>query len=75
MPKPSEKANQLAFSGIQVLSKEFLSKIYQEGKFSIIETYLSLCATEKINAYNHTGDILIDVGKPQAIEQASAFFE
>lgn len=75
MPKPAEKTNQLAFSGIQVLSKEFLSKILQEGKFSIIETYLSLCATEKINAYNHTGDILIDVGKPEAIEKASAFFE
>lgn len=74
-PKPSENTNQLAFSGIQVLSKEFLSKILQEGKFSIIETYLSLCATEKIHAYNHTGDVLIDVGKPEAIEKASEFFE
>lgn len=75
MSKPFENTNQLAFSGIQVLSKEFLSKISQEGKFSIIETYLSLCTTEKIHAYNHTGDVLIDVGKPEAIEKASAFFE
>lgn len=75
MPKKAENPQNLAFSGIQILSKEFLTKIKQEGKFSIIDTYLSLCATEKIYAYNHTGDVLIDVGKPESIQKASMFFQ
>lgn len=65
-----EDLHPFAFSGIQLLSQEFLGKIKQEGKFSIIETYLDLGKTEKIIGWNHTGDLWIDVGKPESLEMA-----
>ncbi len=63
-----------AFSGIQILSGRFLSKITEEGKFSIIDTYLRLAATEVITGYNHSGDTLIDVGKPESLALAANLF-
>ncbi|HTO14403.1 MAG TPA: nucleotidyltransferase family protein [Edaphocola sp.] len=64
----------LAFSGIQILKSTFLSKIKQEGKFSLVDVYLSLCCEEKIFGYNHTGDKLLDVGKPESLEIAKQMF-
>lgn len=63
-----------AFSGIQVLSSALLHNIRQTGKFSIVETYLDLAPSFLIRGYDHTGDNLIDVGKPESIEKASAMF-
>jgi len=54
-----------AFSGVQVLNSKIFKKISQEGKFSIIDVYLDLLATEKIIAYDHTGAAWKDMGKPE----------
>lgn len=62
--------HELAFSGIQLLEHNILNKIKQSGKFSLMEVYLSLCATENIMAWNHTNDIWIDVGKPEKLREA-----
>ena len=63
-----------AFSGIQVLSKEILNMPF-EGKFSIIDVYLHFSKTQMIKGYDHTGNIFIDVGKPESLEKAGYLFE
>ncbi len=68
------KMRPLAFSGIQILQATFLHKIVQEGKFSLVDLYLSLCCNESILAWDHTGDSLLDVGKPESLEQAAKMF-
>src|SRR5262245_54709379 len=42
--KSSERLNALAFSGIHVISPRLLTKMVEEGAFSIITTYLHLAA-------------------------------
>lgn len=64
----------LAFSGIQIVKSSFLPKINLTGKFSLVDVYLSLCCQEKIYAWNHTGDLLLDVGKPESLARAAQLF-
>lgn len=64
-----------AFSGLQLISSKLFPLIKQEGKFSIIDTYLDLASTEKILGYDHSGKILMDVGKPESILKAEKVFE
>jgi MurNAc alpha-1-phosphate uridylyltransferase len=64
-----------AFSGIQILSTDIFTKIEQEGKFSLVDVYLDLCITEHITGLDHTGDLLLDVGKPDSIAQAETLFK
>jgi N-acetyl-alpha-D-muramate 1-phosphate uridylyltransferase len=66
---------QYAFSGIQVLKHEIFSKISREGKFSLVDIYLDLCANEKITGFDHSGDLLLDVGKPESLTRASQLFK
>jgi NDP-sugar pyrophosphorylase family protein len=47
----------------------------QEGKFSIIDSYLDLAKTELIYVYDHTGDVVVDVGKPESIAKAEEYFK
>jgi len=63
-----------AFSGIQVLSQAALNMPFT-GKFSLIDLYLHFAKTESIKGYDHTGNIFIDVGKPESLEQAGYLFE
>ena len=63
-----------AFSGIHIIEPRIFNHIEQEGKFSIVDTYLSFCTEHRISAYDHSSDILIDVGKPEAIEKAEKLF-
>ena len=64
-----------AFSGIQVLSSRVFNDIPFEGKFSLVDLYLHLAKTETLKGYDHTGNLLIDVGKPGSIEQAEYLFQ
>lgn len=64
----------LAFSGIQVLSHRILDMPFT-GKFSLVDLYLHFAKTELIKGYDHTGNIFIDVGKPESLEQAGYLFE
>ncbi|HRN57447.1 MAG TPA: nucleotidyltransferase family protein [Agriterribacter sp.] len=63
-----------AFSGMQVIDPAVFALITEEGKFSLVDLYLRLSAHHAILGYDHSGDILIDVGKPEAIEQAEKYF-
>lgn len=64
-----------AFSGIQVLTPTVITECPFEGKFSLIDLYLHLATNHIIKGYDHTGNILIDVGKPESLEQAGYLFE
>jgi NDP-sugar pyrophosphorylase family protein len=64
-----------AFSGIQVIDTNLLSLMQREGKFSMVDVYLDLCATHSILAYDHTGATLLDVGKPESLALAATLFE
>jgi len=72
---PKDKLTDFAFSGIQMVSSKVFPLINQRGKFSIIDTYLDLAATQKIMAYDHSGKILMDVGNPERLKLAEAVFE
>lgn len=65
----------MAFSGIQVLEGRVFSDIPFDGKFSLIDLYLYLAKTQVLLGYDHTGNLLIDVGKPGSIEQAEYLFQ
>lgn len=63
-----------AFSGIHVISKQLLSLIAREGKFSMVDVYLDLAKTHTIKGYDHSGSRFIDVGKPDSVAQAELLF-
>ena len=44
------------------------------GKFSLIDVYLSFAREHLILGYDHTGDRLVDVGKPDSIAIAESIF-
>lgn len=64
-----------AFSGLHVIQTALLKKISREGKFSMVDVYLDLCAAESIYAFDHTGALLLDVGKPESLVKAASLFE
>lgn len=63
-----------AFSGIHIINSDIFKKNNFEGKFSMIDLYLDLCTTNSIQAYDHTGSLFIDVGKPENIAMAEKLF-
>lgn len=63
-----------AFSGIQVLSPAILDMPFS-GKFSMIDVYLHFAKEHPIKGYDHTGNVFIDVGKPESLEKAAYLFE
>lgn len=64
----------MAFNGLHVISPKIFSLIKQEGKFSIVDTYLDLSKTEIIKGYNDDKCKIIDVGKPDSIAMAEKLF-
>ncbi len=63
----------LAFSGIHIINATIFSLIEERGKFSIMQVYMRLMRNTKICGFEHS-DILIDVGKPEAIIGAEKYF-
>lgn len=63
-----------AYSGLAMVQPETLDLITQRGKFSLIDLYLSLAPQHKIAAYDHTGERIIDVGKPESVAAAEQMF-
>jgi NDP-sugar pyrophosphorylase family protein len=63
-----------AFSGIHVISKQLLSLITREGKFSMVDAYLDLAKTHTIKGFDNSGSRFIDVGKPDSVAQAELLF-
>ncbi len=63
-----------AFSGIHIINPKIFSLIKQQGKFSMVDVYLSLCADNKIQYFDHSHTKFMDVGKPESIVQAEKMF-
>ena len=63
-----------AFTTVHVIEPRMIPLIPQTGKFSIIDTYLELAKTNDIYVYDHTGDVVVDVGKPEQIQKAELYF-
>ncbi len=71
-----EKKNltEMAYSCVAIFQPEIFGLIPQKGKFSLVDTYLSLAAAYPIYGYDHSGDNLVDVGKPESIAVAEKLF-
>lgn len=67
----NSKLTLYAFSGIHVISPEIFNYITEKGKFSIIDVYLKLAATNKIMALNHDNSLWFDVGDKNKLIEAS----
>ncbi len=70
--KPALKS--LAYSCVALFNQAVFDLIPQRGKFSLVETYLSLANKHPIYGYDHSGDNLVDVGKPESIAEAEKYF-
>ena len=66
---------QKAYSCVVVFEPTIFSLIKQQGKFSLTEPYLDLAANHLILGYDHSGDKLVDVGKPESVAVAEALFQ
>jgi len=71
----SKNLKELAFSGIHIIRPELFNNINYEGKFSIMKVYMELMKTETILGFNHSGGILIDVGRPSSVLEAEEVFK
>jgi NDP-sugar pyrophosphorylase family protein len=63
-----------AYSCVVIYEPEIFSAIKQTGKFSIMDSFLDLAAEHVILGYDHSGDKLVDVGKPESIAVAEHLF-
>ncbi len=70
----SDTLKPYAFTGIHVLSPQIFNMPF-EGKFSIIDVYLHYARTHIIKGYDHTGDLFLDVGKPDTLAKAAELFK
>ncbi|MDM1548646.1 nucleotidyltransferase family protein [Empedobacter falsenii] len=70
-----DNCKDLAFSGIHVISPALFDKITEKGKFSIMKVYMDLMQNESILGFDHSGGILIDVGRPESVLEAEQYFK
>ena len=70
--RPSPQFDEVAFSGIHVISPRLLTMMTEEGVFSIVQSYLRLAGQgENIVAYRADGDYWRDLGKPESVARAA----
>lgn len=75
MNATNKKLQPFSFSGIQLMNNSIFDHINLTGKFSLVDLYLDICSTQKITGWDHTGDLLLDVGKPETLEKAAQLFQ
>ncbi len=61
-----------AFSGVHVISPLIFEHLPVNDIFSMLDLYLQVGGENMIQGYPHTGDLLLDVGKPESIGKAAA---
>ena len=62
-----------AFSGIQVVTPKIFDMPFN-GKFSMIDMYLHFAKQGVVKGFDHSGDVFLDVGKPESLQKAAALF-
>ncbi|HVS96284.1 MAG TPA: nucleotidyltransferase family protein [Puia sp.] len=65
---------QKAFSGIHVIDPSIFRLMDRAGKFSMVDVYLDLAAGHVIRGWDHSGSLLIDVGRPSSAIEAARLF-
>jgi MurNAc alpha-1-phosphate uridylyltransferase len=73
--KESSHYHHKAFSGIHIINPSIFALITREGKFSMVDVYLELAASQQIRAFDHSHSRFIDVGKPEALVRAETLFQ
>lgn len=68
------RVTEKAYSCVVIYEPKIFSLIKQTGKFSIMDSYLDLAAEHTILGYDHSGDNLVDVGKPESVAVAEKLF-
>ena len=70
--RPSPRFEELAFSGIHVISPRLLDLMSEGGAFSIVQSYLRLAGQgERIVAYRADGAYWRDLGTPESVARAA----
>ncbi len=75
IPVPGVSLSQKAFSGIHIISPGIFPLIEQNGKFSIVDVYLTLAASQTILGFDHSGSKFVDVGRTESVAEAEALFK
>jgi len=65
---------QKAYSCVVVFEYDIFKLMPFTGKFSLVDVYLYLAKEHLILGYDHSGDRLVDVGKPESIVTAELLF-
>lgn len=74
---PKKNFSEKAYSCVVVFEYDIFRLMQEKkfgGKFSLIDVYLALAAEHKIIGYDHSGDRLVDVGKPESVAIAESLF-
>jgi NDP-sugar pyrophosphorylase family protein len=72
---PKNLLSERAFSGITLYRREVFDLIPQRGKFSLTDVFLDLSENHLVRGYDHTGDILLDVGSEEKLRKAEERFK
>jgi N-acetyl-alpha-D-muramate 1-phosphate uridylyltransferase len=72
---PDRTLHEKAFSGIHFISPDIFPLLHQEGKFSIVDVYLELAASQMILGFDHSGSKLVDVGRIESVAEAETLFQ
>lgn len=73
--RPTDNYMEKAFSGIHIIDPLIFSHMPAESKYSMVDVYLQTAVAQIIKASDHTGELLMDVGKPGSIEEAEKYFK
>ena len=73
-PKASH-LRRFAFSGIHIMDPAIFDLMTEEGRFSIVDTYLRLAVDYKIIGFEHNPVNWVDMGKPEELFKAELILE
>ena len=62
----------LAFSGIHIINPLIFKLMNEEGRFSLVDTYLRLATGYRIGCIIHNASDWIDMGRPEDVVKASS---
>jgi NDP-sugar pyrophosphorylase family protein len=70
-----DEVKPFSFSGIHIIHPSIFKYMPETGTFSIVDVYLNIAKEKLIIAYDHTGDLILDVGKPESLVKAEEVFK
>jgi len=70
-----QNTQEIAFSGVQIVEPGIFQFMHYEGAYSLTQLYLDLCNTHVIKGYVHDNGYWSDVGKPEELSAAEAWFK